>query len=184
MNKKENLPHTELFERLYLALMPIQRQLLIVQSLLKWTLAVLSNREKNYVGCTLFLKHIETKEKQIGAIALLKGFENEVGFEIKQLMRHLRDFAPFPSIEEALVDLASSYQSLPFIEPDLQLLALSGDLLENKDLIPNLVLYTEKLKEIQTKGFVLKEKIFSEMLNNLSYSFEEPSLRERIDKSS
>lgn len=169
---KTYLPHQKLFDELLVSMIPISKELLIINSLLKWMKAT---REKNltYNFAWMLSKELtDSPKKQIELLANLRTHAKDYANPLKELMLHILEFSQFKSIEKALISLHKSYLEVPSIDKEMHLLYLGTDLFQNSELLDKLLLFTEKLLEVKELNQQLKKLLIDSLIQNLSFSLE------------
>lgn len=159
------LPHNHLFDELQLAMLPITKELPIIQSLLKWAKSTIDRKET-----PISLSWIVDNRMQIETLSSLRKSLQELSHPLKELMSHLPQFFPFKPIKDALITFNKNYLEIPPIDNELHLLCLGADLFENKELLTKLILFTEKSLKLQEAATTLKKALLDELLHNLSFS--------------
>lgn len=191
MDTKAAIPHQKLLDALQVAMLPIIHQLPVVTSMLKWAKAATDGKTiTGPMGWMMIVDPEWTNQDQTDHFINLKRSVSEIKKPLVQIISHIHEFSSIKSIEKALIAFQQSYKELPIIDPELALLKLGHNLFENKDLIPNLLDYVEKLSKLQEKGSNLKQIVVREVINRLSIPAREEKpfrfseLEERIDESS
>lgn len=191
LNSKNPIPHQHLLDELQLLMLTIVHQLPVVSSMLKWAKATVDGKPiPGPMGWMMIVDPEWTNQDQINHLVALRQSVSELKKPLHQIMTHIQEFTHIKPIERAIFALHRAYKELPIIEPEMELLKLGHNIFENKELIPNLVEYTEKVSKLQEKGSHLKQTVVHEIINRLSIptnpikEMRFSDLEERIDESS
>lgn len=170
---KNYLPHQNLFDELQLSMIPISKELLAINSLLKWIKATLEKQNLTHNFAWILSKDLaDSPEKQIEVLTNLRKHTKDYGNPLKELMLHILEFSEFKPIEKALISLHKTFLEVPSIDKEMHLLYLGTDLFQNKELLDKLLLFTEKLLEVKNQQQQLKKLLIDSLIQNLSFSIE------------
>jgi hypothetical protein len=173
---KTYLPHQNLFDELQLSMIPIARDLLVINSLLKWVKSTVYGEDLSHNFAWMLSKQLASSpKKQIELLTSLRQSTRDFATPLKELMRHILEFSSFKPVEKALIALHKSYLEVPQIDNEMHLLYLGTDLFQNKELLNKLLLFTEKLLEVKTLNQQLKKLLIDSLIQNLSFTLERPS---------
>ena len=107
---------------------------------------------------------------QIEKIKMIREETRDFGLTLKEIMQHILEFNEFKPIEKILLEMQKSYNEIPFIEGELNLLAFNDDLLENKDVLVKLIEYLTKVQKMLEHTSNLKKCLIENIILNLSFS--------------
>ena len=174
------MPHHELLERVQLSVIPIVHELPPIQSLLKWVKHINEGKTQDHpMGWMVLSEENWSQEAQIEKLTRLCHSVNELGKSLKPLMSNVKDYEEtHKKVERSIYTLHGAYREIPMIEPDIQLLRIGHSLYENPDLVDHLFNYADKTSTTLTKASHLKQVLFDEIMEGLS--FQAPIQEKRI----
>ncbi len=173
---KTYLPHQNLFDELQLTMVPITRDLLVINSLLKWVKSTVYVEDLSHNFAWMLSKELASSpKKQIELLTALRQSTRDFASPLKELMRRILEFSTFKPVEKALIALHKSYLEVPQIDNEMHLLYLGTDLFQNKDVLNKLLLFTEKLLEVKELNLQLKKLLIDSLIENLSFTLEKSS---------
>jgi hypothetical protein len=147
------IPHQELLDELQIGLLAIAGQLPLLSSIFRWTQSALEKKDSSHrLGWMIVVDKPWTPKDQIDRFITLKRSVHSLHSPLQSLISDIKDFSPFPKIQDALQNFEKIYKSLPLIEPELHLLSLGQTLLENKELIPHFIAYIEHVAKLEECG--------------------------------
>jgi len=162
--EKSFIPHRDLLDDVSISLIPIKLQLPEVSCLLKWLTSIHQNEQSGVTHPTEWIASINPEwtflfEEKLQGLILLQHFINDMEQPLTRLIEGLADFAPFKELQSAIYNLQQSYSDIPYIETEIALLSSGCNLFEQKELVPTLLYYSDKVTT-----FVLKVKHLNECL--------------------
>jgi hypothetical protein len=166
------LPHIDLIDKLQLGALHLANELPILKSMLNWAKEIGDKTEepKSLAWMISNQALLTSPQIQIEKIKIIREETNDFGLTLKEIMQHILEFSEFKPIEKILIEMQKSYNEIPFIEGELNLLAFNTDLLENKDLVRKLIEYLTKVQKIIEHTSNLKKCLLENIISNLSYS--------------
>ena len=170
------IPHRELLDEIALTLIPITLQLPHVSALLKWLTAIQTAGDVNVTHPTHWIAALNPHwtflfEEKLQGLLFLQHFINDMESPLIKLMESLADFAPFKELQPAIYNLQQAYSDIPYIETEVAMLSSGCNILEQKDLLPTLLYYLDKVTTFVIKVEHLKETLLHTLIHNASHSF-------------
>ncbi len=176
------IPHKELLDEVALTLIPINLQLRNVSALLKWLTSIQVAGDENITHPTHWIAAINPKwnflfDEKLQGLVHLQEFINDMEAPLTQLVALLSDFAPFKDLQNSIYSLQQAYSEIPYIETEVALLSSECNILEQKELLPTLLYYLDKVTSFVMKVDGLKGAALHAMIDSAScalFAFETP----------
>jgi hypothetical protein len=175
-----HIPHRDLIDELALTLIPINLQLPHVSALFKWLTSIQTVGDVKITHPTEWITAINPNwgflfEEKLQGLLFLQHFINDMEQPLIKLMESLADFAPFKEVQNAIYNLQQSYSDIPYIETEVAMLSSGCNILEQKELLPTLLYYLDKVTTFVIKVEHLKETLLHTLIHSAAHSFFPPA---------
>lgn len=160
------IPHMSLLDEIAITLIPINLQLRHVNSLLKWLAAIQEADNENVTHPTHWIASLNPKwamqtnylfEEKIQGLVHLQNFINDMEKPLTELMELIGDFSLFKELQTAIYNLQQAYSEIPYVETEVAMLSSECNILEQKELLPTLFYYLDKVSTFVLKVDHLKQ---------------------------
>jgi hypothetical protein len=167
------LPHIDLIDKLQLGALQLSKELAIVKSMLNWSKDLKELHQPKSLAWMLSGQALLTSPPlQVEKIKMIREEILDLGCTLKELMQHILEFSSFKNIEKTLIEMQKSYNEIPQIEHEINLIAFGEDLLESLGVIEKLIDYIAKAQKVVEHTNQLKKHLLENIISNLAFSLE------------